>query len=119
MRKPRTKKRILQELLADPFDPRPVEEKAQDVGIGKAKLVRWSQEPEFWSEIFAVLQMRVEAALPAVLGAILSKAIEKGDVPAAKLLLQFTGKLSDDAETETGTERYKEVLRSCVQETDE
>jgi len=105
-------------MLADPFDRRPATEKAREVGIGEEKLRRWCEQPEFWSDVYGRLQMNVEALLPQVLGAILSKAMEKGDVPAAKLLLQLAGKLSDDEDTRTGSETYKEILLNCLQERD-
>ena len=116
MRRYRTNKRILQGLLADPFDSRPAGEKAEELGIGEEELRRWSEDLEFWGEVYVRLRTRLEAMLPQVVGAILSKATEKGDVPAAKLLLQLAGKLSDDADAKAGSETYKEILLSCLKE---
>jgi hypothetical protein len=112
----RTRKRALQGLLADPFDSRPAGEKADELGIGEEKLRRWSEDLEFWGEVYVRLRTRLEAMLPRVLGAVLSKSIDTGDVPAAKLLLQLAGKLSDDAGAKAGSETYKEILLSCLKE---
>ena len=116
MRRHRTKKRALQGLLADPFDSRPAGEKAEELGIGEEELRRWSEDLEFWGEVYVRLRTKLEEMLPRVLGAVLSKAIERGDVPAARLLLQLAGKLSDDADAKAGSETYKEILLSCLKE---
>ena len=116
VRRHRTKKRALQGLLADPFDSRPAGEKAEELGIGEEELRRWSEDLEFWGEVYVRLRTKLEEMLPRVLGAVLSKAIERGDVPAARLLLQLAGKLSDDADAKAGSETYKEILLSCLKE---
>ena len=114
----RRKRALFQELLADPFDQRPAEEKGKDLGASASAIRKWTGEPGWWDEVYQKLHRKVVMMLPRVLGALLEKSVERGDVSAAKLLLQLTGKLSDTEDEKAGAEKYREIVARCLTEED-
>ncbi len=88
------------------------------MGIGERVRRNWMLEPGWWDEVYQKLQRKLAAMLPGIIGALLAKSIEKGDVPAAKLLLQLAGKLSETEGEKAGVETYREIVARCLTEED-
>ena len=78
------------ELYAALGDTRTEEEVAEVVGVTRKTLYEWRKDPKFTAAIREAGRRNIIAEFGPILGALKKKAL-KGDVPAAKLLLETAG----------------------------
>lgn len=80
------------EVLANPQDARSQAEVAVDLGVRPETLSRWKRQNGFMEAVYELAKGHIGAELGKVLAALLRTATN-GSVPAARLLLEATGKI--------------------------
>jgi len=89
----------MQELLANPFDARTINEKAKELGVADNTVYKWKRIPGWRDSVFEIARKWIGDKAPKVLKALCDKAIE-GDPPCIKMYLEMIGKYTQKSELE-------------------
>ena len=84
------------EYLADPTDHRTQAEVAEELGVCRETVSRWKRTKPVWELSFSMALLYVGAELGKVLGVVHRSAM-KGDIRAARLLLEVSGVIQPHA----------------------
>jgi hypothetical protein len=109
----------MQELEANPFDDRTVEEKAKELGIAKRTVYVWRERPGWQDAVYDIARRWIGGKAPKVLRSLVHKA-NTGDAQAIKLYLEVIGRYTQKTEMDIRAGRLEEFtddeLRNIVEE---
>ncbi len=91
------RQRKYMETLADPTDTREKKAIAKALGVKRQTLWNWEQLEGFWEDLGKLIHELGDRGLGDVIKAVCRKA-SRGDVPAAKLYMQWLGELIERSE---------------------
>ena len=91
--------------------PKTQKELAKSVGVNEFTLSRWKALPSFGEEVVALARDRIKLEdLNRVLDAMVKKAIDHGDVQAARFVYECVGALPSTSRSRPGRPRAEIIL---------
>ena len=87
-----SEQQMYMDMCADPYNNMGEEEMAKEIGVTRKTLWSWRKHPDFWPEVYKLVERYGASKSAEVWKALISKCV-KGDTEAIKLYFTVLGKL--------------------------